>query len=201
MKGFLTASLIALALLTIVGIFAVLIWFANEWVVSSLVTITLLVWLSLWLMIAYGRSGVRSAAIGAVVAGAAYWLLALGPWFQTNIGSTLLTSRLLIWVEATHRQPDQRLAKNSTFTTLDLGANGLVTTLNGYIIDSGTVTMQPRYLVTSTSPPLPSLPPGISHFQAAGHWSLVWISGMAGGALALWLRRTGKSPASKGSAP
>ncbi len=187
MKWFFTALLITLAMLPIVGIFSVVVWFANDWVVSALVTVTVLVWLSSWLVIAYGHGRVRAAAIGAVVAGAAYWLLALGPWFQTNVGSTLLTSRLLGWVEATCRKPVQPAPANAIFTTLDLNTGGYVTS-NTLISGSGIVTTQPQYVVTSIPSPPPQ-PPGLSPFQSAGHWSLAWLFALAGGALAALLQR------------
>ena len=190
MKWFFIAALIAAALLLVFGIFAAITWFASDWVVSSLVTVTVLLWLCSWLVIAYGRDRVRAAAIGAVVASAAYWLLALGPWFQTNIGSTLLTSRLLAWVEATHRQPVQQQQVNAVFTTLDFSTGGYVTN-NTVISGTGLVTTQPQYVVTTIPQAVP--PPGMSHFQSAGHWSLVWLFAVAGGVLAVLLQRRPES--------
>jgi len=187
MKWSLIAASTAAASLPILGVFAAITWFASDWVVSSLVTVTVLLWLCGWLVIAYGRGRVRTAAIGAVVAGAAYWLLALGPWFGTNIGSTLLTSRLLTWVEATHRQAAAQQV-NAVFTTLDLNTGGYVAN-NTVISGSGIVTTQPQFVLTTIPQPTPAPPPGMSHFRSAGHWSFAWLFALAGGVLAALLQR------------
>lgn len=186
MKWFITAALFSLALLPLICVFAAMVWFANEWVVSGLASVTLLIWLCGWLVIAYGRGRVQAAAIGAVVAGAAYWLLALGPWFQTNIGSTLLTSRLLTWVEATQRQPVLIQQVNAVYTMLDLNTGAYVA--NNTIITGSGSAIQPQYVVTAIPQPPPP-PPAMSHFQSAGHWSFAWLFALAGGALAALLRR------------
>jgi hypothetical protein len=193
MKQFIWTGLLLLAIVPVAGIFAVLVWFANEWVVSVLTSAAVLAWLCGWLVVAYGKGRVRAAAIGAVVAGAAYWLLAMGPWFQANIGSTLLTSRLLAWVEATHRQPAQPTAVNAVFTTLDLGSGGYVAA-NTLVSSSGATTAPPQYVVT-TIPQGPLSPPAVSLFQLAGHWSFAWLCALAGGALAAFLQehRSGES--------
>jgi hypothetical protein len=197
MRRFIRAALLGLAFVTIAGVFAVLAWFANEWVVSALASAAVLAWLAGWLAIFYGRDRVRAAAIGAVVAGAAYWLLALGPWFQANVGSTLLTSRLLAWVEATHRQSVHVANPNGVFTTIDLGS-GYVPA-NTALGDIDLVTTTP-YVVT-TIPPVPQAPTGMSAFQLAGHWSLAWLFALAGGALASFLHRRADGSDSAGSGP
>lgn len=199
MNRLLAALVGMLALLTIAGVVAVIVWFANELLVSSLVTVTVLFWLAGWLVIVYGNGRLRAAAIGAVVAGAAYWLLALGPWFETNIGSTLLTSRLLIWVETTYKQPDPQQAANAVFTTLELDTGGYLTT-HALIGGSGAVTTQPQYVIT-TIPQQPPPPAGLSNFQAAGHWSFAWLFALAGAVLAAVLqRRAVGHPADKSQA-
>ena len=189
MKWLLRGTLWVVALTGALGLFAGLVWFANDWTVSTLASLAVLGWLAAWLVIAYGRGRVRAAAMGAVVAGAAYWLLALGPWFQANIGSTLLTSRLLVWVEATHRQP----APPAGVYTINLNAVEL-TGLTGFVdsgtilTGSGTIRTTPQYVVT-TIPQTPQQPPAMSAFQSAGHWSFAWLFALAGGLLAAVISR------------
>ena len=195
MKWLFRGTLLVLALAGAAGLFAALVWFANEWIVSTLASMAVLGWLAAWLVIAFGKGRVRAAAIGAVVAGSAYWLLALGPWFQANIGSTLLTSRLLVWVEATHRQPPQPGAPTAVFTTLDLNTGGYVNS-NTILSGSGLVTTTPQYVVT-TIPQPPQPAPGMSAFQAAGHWSFAWLLALAGGVLAAVLARQRGTAAEK----
>jgi len=72
-----------------------LLLYGNEWWLSGLTTLTVFVWLAGLLAVAYQHDSARAAALGAVVAAFAYWLLALGPWFSTNVGPALLTSRIL----------------------------------------------------------------------------------------------------------
>lgn len=188
MKWLLRGTLPVLALVGVAGIFGLLVWFANEWVVSSLASTAVLAWMAGWLVIAYGRGRVRAAAIGAVVAGTAYWLLVFGPWFQGHIGSTLLTSRLLVWVEATHRQPVQAAAPAGVFTTIDLGGDGYVAS-NTILSGSQVLTTTPQYVVTTIPPAAPQPSPGMSAFQSAGHWSFAWLFALAGGILAAVLSR------------
>ena len=194
MKWLLKGTLLILALAGVCGILAALVWFANDWVVSALASSAVLTWLALWLVIAYGRGSVRAAAIGAVAAGAAYWLLVFGPWFQGQIGPTLLTSRLLVWVEATHRQPVQPAGPAGLFTTIDLGSNNVVAS-NTILSSSGLLTTTPQYVVT-TIPPAPQQPPAMSAFQLAGQWSFTCLFALIGGILATVLSRQqrGASP-------
>ena len=77
-----------------------LLLYGNDWLLSGLTTLTVFVWLAGLLVVMFQQGRVRAAATGAVIAAAAYWLLALGPWFSTNVGPTLLTSRLLAQVIA-----------------------------------------------------------------------------------------------------
>src|SRR6185295_2795738 len=73
-----------------------LLLYGNDWWLSGLTTLTVFAWLAGLLVVMFQQGRIRAAATGAVIAAAAYWLLALGPWFSTNVGPTLLTSRLLV---------------------------------------------------------------------------------------------------------
>lgn len=190
---FVAAGIVASIFATILAVVA---WFANEWILSTLVTVTLLAWLVGWLVIAYGRGRMRAAAIGAVVAGAAYWLLALGPRFHVNIGSTLLTSRLLNWIEANYRQPAQPPAANPMYTSLDIG--GYITT--NAIVTGNSLPTPSSYIVTTAAPP-PAPSPALSNFQSAGHWSFAWLFAAAGGGLAAWLQQRKTVTADSEAAP
>ncbi|HZL89871.1 MAG TPA: hypothetical protein VFB96_16005 [Pirellulaceae bacterium] len=180
-------------LLLFVGLLFTLVWFANEWITSTLATATVLVWLALWLVVVYRRERVRAMAVGALVAGGVYWMLALGPWFNVNIGPTLLTTRLLAWISAPPPQAGQPPAVYTTYpvnytTGLPVQSSDLLLTGSGIV----TTSSQPvwGYPTPQTVPLIVNVSPR----QFAGQWAFTWLFALAGGGLA-WLLAWSAAPA------
>lgn len=195
-KVFVASGLVLLA----IGVLAACVWYANDWVVSSLATATVLAWLAGWLVVVYRRERVRAAAIGAVIAGGIYWMLVLGPWFNVNIGPTLLTSRLLAWISAPSVPAGQQLAIYTSYTPVNY-TTGFPIQSGDYLIGgSGTITASPQVVwsyptAVQQSPAIVSVPAR----QIAGQWAFTWLFAMTGGGLAWLFARRTNSVASKES--
>src|SRR5262245_27717965 len=113
------------------GLATLSIVYANAWLLSGLVTVSIACWLTGVLWTIYAPQERRAGPLGALAAGFLYVLLAFGPWFQTNVGPWLLTTRALVAIDANvlgHEQPqaasqDLPTAGNWVYT------NGLSNTL------------------------------------------------------------------------
>src|SRR5262245_18193116 len=73
--------------------------YANAWLLSGLVTVSIACWLTGVLWTIYAPQERRAAALGALAASFLYVLLAWGPWFQSNVGPWLLTTRALVAID------------------------------------------------------------------------------------------------------
>jgi hypothetical protein len=158
-------------------------YFANDWWLSGVMTVSIGLWLTGLLAAIYSQSQYRPAVIGAVLAGFLYVLFALGPWFRVHVGPWLLTSQALVHVETKWlgRQPpaqQQQLA----FTNVALP--------NSFILSgSGTVTM-PQVLTSSTTALVATA--GVAHngpFLVLGHWLFGWTAAGVGAFAATWMAR------------
>ena len=177
---------ISLAILVLCGSVAACVWYANEWIASTLATVTVLAWLGLWLVAVYRREQVQAMAAGALVAGGAYWLLALGPWFNVNLGPTLLTSRLLAWLSAPTAQNGQQLAVYTSYTPVSYTTGLPVQSGDVLLSGSGIVTTSPQIAWSYPSPQVPPALANASPRQNAGQWAFTWLFAVAGGGFA-WL--------------
>jgi hypothetical protein len=170
------------ALLVAVG--GVALYFANDWWLSGVMTVSIGLWLTGLLAAIYSRAERRPAVIGAVLAGFLYVLFALGPWFRVHVGPWLLTSQALVHVETKWlgRQPpvqQQQLA----FTNVAVPGNTVV--LSG----SGTVTM-PQVLSSATMALVASGGDAQNgSILVLGHWLCGWLAAGLGAMAAAWMAR------------
>jgi len=158
-------------------------YYANDWWLSGVMTVSIVAWLTGVLAAIYGRPERRAVVIGAVLAGFLYVLFALGPWFRVNVGPWLLTSQALVHVETKWlgRQPQaqQQLAF----------ANVALPNSNVFLSGSGTVTM-PQGLTSTTMALVASV--GVVQngpFLVLGHWLFGWLAAGLGAAAASWMAR------------
>lgn len=151
---------------------------------------TVLGWLAGWIIVAYGTGRVRAAAFGAVIGGGVYWLLAMGPWFNINVGPTLVTTRLLALAEA--RRPGQAYLIHAQ-TSTDLSAVTLVQARTE--IFGGGVVTSPGWFYAVTA----SAPVGPSPFELTGQWAFTWLVAALGGLFA-WFLAHRASPRATASA-
>ena len=173
---------------TIGGILATCVWWANEWIASTLATVTVLTWLNLWLVAVYCRERVRALAVGALVAGGVYWLLALGPWFNVHVGQTLLTSRLLAWLSAPQVQAGQQppvYTYNTSYMPVSFTTGLPVQSGDLVLTSSGIVTTSPQIAWGVSNPPIVTIP-SPAYRQIAGQWAFTWLFALCGGSFA-WL--------------
>ncbi len=162
-----------LAFMTWLALSVLLLLYGNDWWLSGLLTLTVFAWLAGLLVVVYQHGRVRAAAMGAVIASATYWLLALGPWFSTNVGPALLTSRLLSYADTLlHGGAQQAQAliwtSPTPISTIPLGGPG-----GG----SGQFTFLPQGMTVLGTP----TPLGSSVFQSLGHWLFIWLVAAFGG--------------------
>ncbi len=180
-----------------------LLLYGNDWWLSGLTTLTVFAWLAALLAVMFQQGRVRATATGAVIAAAAYWLLALGPWFGANVGPTLLTSRLLASVDLMlhgNTQQTQALAWSYPMGQAAYvnGGSGVYTsnTLQAAFVP------QAYTLVTNAA-----ASPGGTVFQSLGQWLFIWLcAGIGGGAALLMQMRSEKkqsraTPAVVGESP
>jgi len=170
--------------------------YGNDWWLSGLMTLTVFAWLAGLLVVLFQEERIRSVATGAVIASAAYWLLALGPWFGSNVGPSLLTSRCLasadLWL---HGSPQQ---------TQSIAWTSYPSSQPVYLTGSGVVNAIPSpggpnsFAFINTT----AVPAGGGTFQPVGHWMLVWLCAGIGGCAALVMQIFGdrKKRTPRGSA-
>ncbi|MGI8980725.1 MAG: hypothetical protein ACR2FY_15975 [Pirellulaceae bacterium] len=161
-----------------------LLLYGNDWWLSGLTTLTVFAWLVGLLVVMFQQGRVRAAATGAVIAAAAYWLLALGPWFSTNVGPTLLTSRGLAHLDVLLHGPPQQIqtlawsVPQATYATspVIVSGSGVLTTNTM----PASVTSQALAFVNT-----PVVSPGGSVFQVLGQWLIIWLCAALGSLAAL----------------
>lgn len=166
-----------LAFMTWISLSVLLLLYGNDWWLSGLLTLTVFAWLAGLLVVVYQHGPVRAAAMGAVIASATYWLLALGPWFSTNVGPSLLTSRLLSYADTLlHGGAPQAQALIWTSPS-PIGSTGSTFPLGGPGGGSGQITFLPQGMTVLGTP----TPLGSSIFQSLGHWLFIWLVAALGG--------------------
>jgi hypothetical protein len=161
-----------------------LLLYGNDWWLSGLTTLTVFAWLAGLLAVMFQQGRIRVAATGAVIAAAAYWLVALGPWFSANVGPTLLTSRLLASVDVMLHGNNQP-AHAITWT--------YPPTQPAYINSGPGIytsnTLQAAFLPqTYTLVTNAAASPGGTVFQSLGQWLLIWLCAGIGGCAALLMQ-------------
>ncbi|MFN0018678.1 MAG: hypothetical protein ACKVP0_10495 [Pirellulaceae bacterium] len=168
-------------------LFLLLLLYGNEWWLSGVVTLTVFAWLAGLLIVLFQQGRLRVAATGAVISSAVYWMLTLGPWFSTNVGPALLTSRLLAHAEPLLRgnAPQTQVVTWATPMAPPIYSTGS----GGPYSGSGVVTGQ---IVYSAPPPTTffaaPIPPSASVFQQLGHWLFIWLVAGIGACAALLMQ-------------
>ena len=145
--------------------------YANPWWLSGIMTVSIACWLAGLLLAIYTPHPQRATAAGALACSFLYVLLATGPWFETHVGSWLLTTRGLVAIDEHvlgHQQQPQGVYQVPTVTNW-----GYTTTINGIYTMSPTPS-----LWTTPQTPAPS------SFVAIGHWLFAWFSAAIGGFVA-----------------
>jgi hypothetical protein len=157
-----------------------MLYYANDWWLSGLMTVSIGCWLAGVLWIVYGPPERRVVLVAALAAGFLYILLALGPWFRSNVGPWLLTTRALASIETNliGRQQPQQLTP--VYQVPSVGYNGMY---SGGYGGSGTIVYTVPTAVPTAAPPIPS------HVVLVGHWLFAWVATGVGGCAAWWIVR------------
>jgi len=165
-----TLSAVALAALALI--------YANAWWLSSLATLSIGCWLAGLLMALYTPRDERATAAGALACSFLYIVFAAGPWFETQVGPWLLTTRALVAIDEHvlgHQQPHG--VNQVTPTVTNWGYT--MTTINGIY------TTQPPPTALWTVPQTSAT----SSFVAIGHWLFAWCAAAIGGFVARRIAR------------
>ena len=177
--------------------------YGNDWWLSAIMTVLMLVWLAGVLAAIYPPPGRRATILGAVVCGFLYILLALGPWFSASVGPWLLTTRVLTTIETQWllRQPQQQVVYQivpSPYTSpggySGFGYSGGSTLISTGMMPGGVWSVPPAssYVPVATGP---------STFVATGHWLCGVLAAVVGTLAAAWISRRKPSPARGGENP
>ena len=154
--------------------------YGNHWWLSGLTTLTVFVWLAGLLVVMFQQGRPRAAATGAVIAAAAYWLLALGPWFSMNVGPTLLTSRGLAHLNVLlhgNSQQTQTVAWSYPQTQPVFVGGGLGPIQTSPLRQASLAMLNSNFGLQ-----------GNSVFQACGQWLTIWYCAAVGGCTALLMQ-------------
>jgi hypothetical protein len=157
-------------------------YFANDWWLSGIMTVSIVAWLTGLLAAIYGRAERRPAVMGAVLAGFLYVLFALGPWFRVHVGPWLLTSQALVHVETKWLGRQQQAQQQLAFTNVAVPGNTVV--LSG----SGTVTL-PQVLSSATMALVAPAGAQNGSILVLGHWLCGWLAAGLGAMAAAWMAR------------
>ena len=185
---------IGLAIATTCVCFAlVALAYANDWWLSFILTFSILAWLSGVLWTVYCRPGERAIALGALIAGFLYIVLALGPWFRGNVGPWLLTSRAFHFIDTQllKREVPQAAwyqAVSPPFYPSGYGSYsmGVPVTTTPNVWTSYPPVASTTVLLGSPSVAVPST------FAAVGHWLSAWLAAGMGALAAGWIARRGR---------
>lgn len=174
-------GLIAVVFLTVAGLALA---FANDWWLSGILTLSILCWLAAILAAVYGNSKRRPILLAAIIASAAYMLLAVGPWFRVHVGPWLVTTQGMAAFETKvlGRQPAQQAYTVATGYPANwtlTGAGTFVDASSYIMTPSGTPTVIMNAPASSTS----------GHFQAVGHWVSGWLAAAIGALAVGWFQR------------
>jgi hypothetical protein len=178
---------ICLALVALTATGAIL-YFANDWWLSGVVSVSLVCWLAGVLAAIYDRPDRRPVLICALAASFLYVVLTMGPWFREHVGPWLLTTRGLVALErhvfsreasadlyvVSQQIPNARFYAGSGWgTTVDITGSGVVD--NVFNVPTATF-LTPVNL-------------GPSPLVMIGHWLIGWIAAGLGGWAAAWILR------------
>jgi len=167
-----------------VGCFAVAtasLRYANAWVVSVIVTLSIGCWLTGLLWAIYTPKDRRVLALGALVCSFLYFLLSGGPWFRDHVGPWLLTTRALVAMDTYvlgHEQPaavNQPVPMSVPWAYTNSGRGGYIT-------------MAPTATIWPTQPS-PIVESPISASVVVGQWLFAWCAAALGGWAAVWIAR------------
>jgi hypothetical protein len=160
--------------LGLVGFALVVMAYANDWWLSGIMTASIVAWLAGILLAIYCRPGERVLALGGVIAGFLYILMALGPWFQANVSPWLLSTRAFAYIETQllHREPSSAGAYQ-TVVAPPAYSGGWATTTPVYS-NPGVWTSYPAMSSATYLVNVPTTS-GPSAFAAVGHWLTAWV--------------------------
>jgi hypothetical protein len=167
--------------------------YGNEWWLSGIVTVTLLVWLAGLLALIYSPAAQRPMLAGALAASFLYLLFALGPWFNSAVGPWLLTTRALTNIETQWlmRDAQQPQVVYQMVPSPYIGAGNSTVWTSAGMMPGGYSgpSMYPGYVTTSSYVPVAT---GPSTFVTIGHWLCGWVAAIAGALAAGWISRRGR---------
>jgi hypothetical protein len=171
-------------------------YFANIWWLSGIVTLSIGAWLAGVLAVLYGDPARRPALVAALAASLLYVTFALGPWFRSQVSPWLLTTRGLAALE---HQVFQR-PKADVMLTYPMQPNPFVSTgstfpMGGWPGGGGSPMITSTNISGSVVWALPTanIPAGAdlpaTTLVQVGHWLCGWIAAGVGAFAVTWARR------------
>jgi hypothetical protein len=156
-------------------------YYANDWWLSGIVSVLILIWLAGSLTAFYSPPARRAVMLGALVCSFLYILLALGPWFSAAVGPWLLTTRALTTVETQWlgRQPEPQVSYQFLTTTPYVQPGGYSGSMPPSGFGGGWITPTTSYAPAS----------GPSTFVLIGHWLCGVLAAATGALAAAWISR------------
>lgn len=176
---------------------AAVLYFANVWWLSGIVTLSIGAWLAGVLGAIYGDPARRPALVAALAASLLYATFALGPWFRSQVSPWLLTTRGLAALEhQVFQRPLAGVVLTYPVQSIPYGSMGSTTMpLVGWPAGGGST------MITSTNisgsvvwatpaanvSPAADLPATV--LVQTGHWLCAWIAAGIGALAVAWARR------------
>ena len=168
-------------------------YFANDWWLSGVMTVSIFAWLAGILAAIYSRAMHRPAILGAVLAGFLYVLFALGPWFRVHVGPWLLTSQALVQIETKWLGRQPQTQQQLALTTIASPYNSYINTVSGVVTPQQVLSGTTLALVGSTTGPAGS------PFLVLGHRLCGWVAAGLGAIAAAWISLRAAEPVTKQS--
>jgi hypothetical protein len=201
--------LLALVAAGVIMAAGAVLYFANIWWLSGIVTLSIGAWLAGVLGALYGDPARRPVLIAALAASLLYVTFALGPWFRSQVSPWLLTTRGLAALEHNvFQRPRAEVVLTYPVQTNPYGSMGSTAMpLGGWPTGGGSTLITTTNVTGSVvwAVPTANIPAGAdlpaTTLVQVGHWLCAWIAAGIGGIAVTWARRRASRRSAAASEP